>query len=67
MAVINAFATLTTLTVKKGASSQSVALIRTRAGDIYFVDTRSGTGRRQLAPSSNDFVKRLFDEIEALV
>ena len=64
MAVINAFATLTTLTVKKGASSASVSLKRTRAGDIYFVN---GDSVRVIADSSNDFAKRLFEEIDGLV
>ena len=65
--MINAFATLTTLSLKEGGSSQSTALLRTRAGDIFFVDTRSGSGLRVIADSSNIFAKKLFDELKALV
>ena len=64
MAVINAFATLTTLTIKKGASSASVTLKRTRDGTMFFADS---AGNRVVASSSDDFAKRLFDAINALV
>ena len=66
MASADAFATLTTLNLKEGGSSESTDLKRTRDGTIYFVDTRSGAGIRQVASSSNDFAKRLFDELKAL-
>lgn len=54
---------LTTLTVKKGASTASVSLIRTRDGAVYFVDT---AGVKQQV-EGNDWAKKLFDEINALV
>ena len=66
MAVINAFATLTTQNLKADGSSESVDVKRTRAGDIYFIDTQSGSGRRVIASSSNIFAVKLWDELKAL-
>ncbi len=55
--------TLTTLTVKKGASTASLSLLRARNGDIYFTDTQ---GNRRLI-SGNEWATKLFEEINALV
>ena len=61
---IEAHNALTTISnVKKGSSSASLELIRTRSGDIYFVDA---SGNRVLA-SGNDWAQRVFDAINALV
>ena len=54
---------LTTLTVKKGASTASVSLKRRQDGSIEFTDANGATQRYH----SNVGLKVLFDAINALV